>query len=94
MQTQNIDSESRSRKDAPGEEHDPGRAEAAIIVLLLSGDHHGVWSREELIRELSASRLEAADALSGLAGAGLIHELGPDFVVVSRAAQRMDQLDL
>ena len=71
-----------------------GARGSGIITLLLSGDHHGVWSREELIRELSASCLEATDAISGLAGAGLIHKLGPDFVAVSRAAQRMDQLDL
>lgn len=30
----------------------------------------------------------------GLAGAGLIHELGGDFVAATRAAQRMDDLDL
>jgi hypothetical protein len=94
MQTQNIDSSRCSRGRESSDCHNPARAEAAIITLLLSADHHGLWSREELMRELSASRLEATDAISGLLGAGLIHELGPDFVVVSRAAQRMDQLDL
>ncbi len=94
MQTQNIDSSRRPCKDEPSDDHDQGRTEAAIIALLLSDRHHGLWSREELIRELSASRLEATDALAGLAGAGLIHELGTDFVVASRAAQRMDELEL
>jgi hypothetical protein len=94
MQTQNIDSSRRPCKEAPSDDHDQGRTEAAIIALLLSTDHHGLWSREELIRELSASRLEATDALAGLAGAGLIHELGLDFVAATRAAQRMDDLDL
>ena len=93
MQTQNIDSSRRSCKE-PCDDHDQGRAEAAIIVLLLSTDHHGIWSREELVRELSASRLEATDALAGLAASGLIHELGADFVAATRAAQRMDDLEL
>ena len=92
MQTQNIDSGRCPCKDAPDQEQ--GRTEAAIISLLLSTDHHGLWSREELIRELSASRLEATDALAGLAASGLIHELGPDFVAATRAAQRMDDLEL
>ncbi|HEY5194673.1 MAG TPA: hypothetical protein VIJ39_12490 [Solirubrobacteraceae bacterium] len=94
MQTQNIDSSRRPCKDEPNYDDDQGRTEAAIIALLLSTDHHGLWSREELIRELSASHLEATDALAGLAGAGLIHELGFDFVAATRAAQRMDDLEL
>jgi hypothetical protein len=94
MQTQNTDSSHCPCKDEPREDHDQGRTEAAIVALLLSGEHHGLWSREELMRELSSSHLKATDALSGLAGAGLIHELGADFVAASRAAQRMDQLDL
>jgi hypothetical protein len=94
MQTQNIDSGRCPCKDAPCDEQDQGRTEAAIVALLLSTDHHGLWSREELIRELSASRLEATDALAGLAASGLIHELGADFVAATRAAQRMDDLEL
>ncbi len=94
MHSQNIDSEPRSCKDAPEDDQDHGRTEAAVLVLLLSSDHHGVWSREELIRELSASRLQANDALAGLAASGLIHELGGDFVAATRAAQRMDDLEL
>jgi hypothetical protein len=94
MQTQNIDSSRRPYKDEPSDDHDQGRTEAAIIALLLGTDHHGIWSREELIRELSASRLEATDALAGLAASGLIHELGTDFVAATRAAQRMDDLEL
>lgn len=94
MQTQNIDSSRCPCRDEPSDDHDQGRTEAAIIALLLSTDHHGLWSREELIRELSASRLEATDALAGLVASGLIHELGPDFVAATRAAQRMDDLEL
>ncbi len=94
MQTQNIDSSRRACKDELSDDHDQARAEAAIISLLLGADHHGLWSREELIRELSASRLEAIDALARLAASGLIHELGLDFVAATRAAQRMDDLDL
>jgi hypothetical protein len=68
-------------------------AEAAIMGLLLSSGHHGLWSKEELVREISASHLEVVDAIASLAGAGLVHELD-DFVLASRAAERMDQLDL
>ena len=94
MQTQNIDSGRCLCKDESSDDHDQRRTEAAIIMLLLSTDHHGLWSREELIRELSASRLESTDALAGLAASGLIHELGTDFVAATRAAQRMDDLGL
>lgn len=95
MPSQRIDSHpcARTGTDELSDGHHQGHVEGAIIALLLSDDHHGLWSREELIRELSASRLEVVDALASLAAAGLMHELG-DFVAVSRAARRMDQLDL
>lgn len=41
-------------------------------------------------RELK-SQLDAADAVSALAGAGLVHRLG-DFVIPTRAARRSDEL--
>jgi hypothetical protein len=68
-------------------------AESAIMGLLLSEDHHGLWSKEELVREINTPRLEVIDAIASLAAAGLVHEL-EDFVLASRAARHMDQLEL
>jgi hypothetical protein len=68
-------------------------AAGAIMGLLLGNDHHGLWHREELVCELSSSRLEVVDAIASLAGAGLVHRLD-DFVMASRAARQMDQLEL
>ena len=71
MPSQRIDSRpcARTGTDEPSDGHDQGHVEGATIALLLSDDHHGLWSREELIRELSASRLEVVDALASLAAA-------------------------
>ncbi|MGA9285239.1 MAG: hypothetical protein WBV85_07330 [Solirubrobacteraceae bacterium] len=68
-------------------------AQVAIIGLLLSKDHHGLWGTEKLARELSAPRLDAIDAIANLKATGLVHELG-DFVMASRAAWHFDQLEL
>ena len=68
-------------------------ADAAIMGLLLGRDHHGLWSKDELVRELSAPRLDAMDAIANLKATGLVHELG-DFVMASRAAWHFDQLEL
>jgi hypothetical protein len=93
MQGQRIDSSIfANAKEAPEESREPS-AQAAIIGLLLSKDHHGVWSKEELVRELSAPRLDVIDAIANLRSAGLAHELD-GFVIASRAAWSMDHLDL
>jgi hypothetical protein len=68
-------------------------SQAAILSLLLDMESGCIWAVEELVRELSASRLDVLDALAGLEGAGLVHRSG-DFVFASRAASRFDRLDL
>jgi hypothetical protein len=60
------------------------------IVLLLLFDDRMPWTVDELGRELN-SRLEAADAIASLAGAGLVHRLD-DFVIPTRAARRSDEI--
>jgi len=60
------------------------------IVLLLLFDDRMPWTVDELGRELN-SRLEAADAVASLAGAGLVHRFG-DFVIPTRAARRSDEI--
>ncbi len=69
------------------------QAEGAILGLLLNFDGGSLWAVEELVRQLSASRLEVIDAVANLEAAGLIHRLD-DYVFASRAASSFDQLEL
>jgi hypothetical protein len=93
MQGQSIDSSTLANARAADEESREPVAQAAIVGLLLGKDHHGLWSKEELVRELSAPRLDVVDAIANLKATGLAHELG-DFVMASRAAWHFDQLEL
>jgi hypothetical protein len=68
-------------------------AEGAILGLLLNFDSGSLWSVEEVVRHLSASRLEVIDGLASLDAAGLIHRVG-DFVFATRAASNFDRLEL
>jgi hypothetical protein len=68
-------------------------AQAAILSLLLGEDHHGLWSREELERTLSADPLSVKDAIAELLAAGLVHQLD-QFLLASQAARSFDRLDL
>jgi hypothetical protein len=70
-----------------------GRAEGAILGLLLNFEAGSLWSVEEVVRQLSASRLEVIDGLASLQAAGLIHHVG-DFVFATRAASSFDRLEL
>lgn len=69
------------------------QAEGAILGLLLNFNAGSLWSVEEIVRQLSASRLEVMDGLAGLQAAGLTHRVG-DFVFATRAASSFDQLEL
>jgi hypothetical protein len=69
------------------------QAEGAILGLLLNFDSGSLWSVEEVVRQLSASRLEVIDGLASLQAAGLIHRVG-DFVFATRAASSFDRLEL
>jgi hypothetical protein len=92
MRTQRIDS-GLNTPDTSEPDPDPQATESAIMTVLLSGGHEGPWTEPELEREMGASALQVKDALSGLRGAGLVH-LHAELVLTTRAAQRMDQLDL
>ncbi|HEV7564403.1 MAG TPA: hypothetical protein VGO31_00400 [Microbacteriaceae bacterium] len=70
----------------PGERMDNSQR----TVLLLLFDNRVPWTLDELGRELK-DHLEAVDAVSALAGAGLMHRL-EDFVIPTRAARRSDEL--
>ncbi len=74
------------------EERNAG-AEGAILGLLLNFEAGSIWSVEEVVGQLSASRLEVIDGLASLQAAGLIHRLD-DFVFATRAASHFDRLEL
>jgi hypothetical protein len=67
--------------------------EAAIMSLLLSGGHASIWTRAEIELEVSASPINVQDALMALQASGLVH-LHDELVIPTRAAQRMDDLEL
>ena len=69
------------------------QAEGAILGLLLNFEAGSLWSVEEVVRQLSASRLEVIDGLASLQAAGLIHRVG-DFVFATRASSSFDRLEL
>ena len=91
MRSQRIDSRPLTTTEAT--DSDQPVTEAAIMVLLLSGGHRGPWTRSELEMEVGATALDAQDALAALQGSGLLH-LQDELVMASRAAQRMDELEL
>lgn len=68
-------------------------AEQAIMMLLLSGGHAGIWTRSEIGLEAGAVPLDVQDALAALHAGGLVHLHG-ELVTPTRAAQRMDELEL
>lgn len=75
------------------EREDAGSVEAAILGLLLNFDAGSIWAVEELVRQLSAPRLDVFDGLAELVASGLVHRIG-DFVFATRAASSFDRLDL
>jgi hypothetical protein len=70
-----------------------GRADGAILGLLLNFEAGSLWSVEEVVRQLSAPRIAVIDGLDSLQAAGLIHRAG-DFVFATRAASSFDRLEL
>ena len=71
----------------PADERDS--VEQAVLVMLLA-PHVGLWSDEEVAREVGDPRA-AADAIASLYGTGLVHRLG-GFVFATRPAVRAVQL--
>jgi hypothetical protein len=73
----------------PGERMDNSQK----TVLLMLFEDRVPWTLDELGRELKnqLDAADAADAVSALTGAGLVHRLG-DFVIPTRAARRSDEL--
>jgi hypothetical protein len=64
--------------------------EGDVLALLLDPHSPWIWSTQELGRELGGE-LRAADAVTGLYAAGLVHRCG-DFVFASRAAAHFSRL--
>jgi hypothetical protein len=91
MHREGIDSPPANEDTTDGPDHPV--TEAAIMGLLLSGGHAGIWTRAEIELEVSASPLNVQDALAALQASGLVH-LHAELVTPTRAAQRMDDLEL
>jgi hypothetical protein len=70
-----------------------GQVEGAILGLLLNFEAGSLWSAEEVVRQLSASRVDVMDGLASLQAAGLIHRVD-EFVFATRAASSFDRLEL
>lgn len=62
-------------------------------VLNLMLDDPWPWGLDEIARELR-SELEARDAVTRLADAGLLHRLDGGFVFPTRTARRADELGI
>jgi hypothetical protein len=69
------------------------RTEKAILGLLLDFERGGMWSVEEVVSHLSASRLDVVDGLARLHAVGLIHRVD-EFVFATRSASSFARLDL
>jgi hypothetical protein len=80
-------------QSTPEPSEDDTRTESAIMTLLLVEDQQRPWSTDEMIREIGRP-LEVTDAIDNLHGAGLVHRTSDGFVFASRAATRLDSLDL
>jgi hypothetical protein len=91
MHREGIDSPHADARTTDGPDHPA--TEAAIMALLLSGGHAGIWTRAEIELEVSASPLDVQDALVALQASGLVH-LHDELVTPTRAAQRMDGLEV
>jgi hypothetical protein len=91
MHREGIDSQ-HADEDLTSDQDHPV-TEAAIMSLLLSGGHASIWTRAEIELEVSASPLNVQDALMALQASGLVH-LHDELVMPTRAAQRMDDLEL
>jgi hypothetical protein len=73
---------------------DPARAERAVVLQVLRGDHHERWSQAELEQAVSGVEPAAvSEALVRLAADGVV-VLDGDRVVASRCARRLDALGL
>jgi DNA-binding HxlR family transcriptional regulator len=83
-----VDAHERLRSD------DRWLAERAIVLQLLRDDHEQRWVRLELAQEISDIEPQAIDeALARLERDGLLCREG-DSVWASRAARRLDELEL
>jgi len=81
----------QDERTCDAEHVEASRAEAVVMLMLLHAGHRWPWSTAEVSRELGDEHL-AAEALAGLHAAGLVNRFG-EFVLPSRAATRMQQLE-
>ena len=65
--------------------------EKAVLELLLCDAVP--WTVEEIVREVSCTRVDAVDAVARLVAAGLLHRCG-EFVFLTRTARRADEIGI
>ena len=56
------------------------------IVQMLVIDHDGLWSVDEVVREIDGDTVAVTDALARLFAAGMIHRPVEGFVAATRSA--------
>jgi hypothetical protein len=79
----------------PDPDTEPNPTESAIFDLLTSSEgRDGLWSVEEITREVDSRPVDAIDALAALHRAGLIHRTSDGFIFATRAAIRARELTL
>jgi len=82
-------------QDEPKRDPDPAaeadRIESTIFDMFIGPGGSGLWSVEEVGREIGG---QVADALEALYRAGLIHRTSDGFVFATRAAIRASELQL
>jgi hypothetical protein len=61
------------------------------ILGLLAQETAPLWAIEELVREIG-DRLAVVDAVRRLQAAGLAHDIGGEYVFISRTARRVIEL--
>jgi predicted transcriptional regulator len=78
----------QAHRDRRGE----GDADRAIISMLVI-DHDGLWSVDEVVREIGGDTVRVEDALARLFAAGMIHRPIEGFVAATRSAAFAYALD-
>jgi hypothetical protein len=80
-------------KPDPDPAAEADRIESTILDLFTGPGGSGLWSVEEVGREIG-DEIKAADALEALHRSGLIHRTSDGFVFATRAAIRASELQI
>jgi len=79
-------------KASPTPADDEDRVDSGILAMLVHDESQRPWTVDEVAREVG-DRIDTADGLARLYGAGLIHRCG-EFVFATRPAVGGSRLEL